>query len=135
MNRHEAPSSNAIRRWIRQWREVGSVTCKKPPDRPPSVRTPKNIVRVSTCWCLSAAIPGDLHVSPPKREACLTGVFGTSSIFTHTNCKLCIFLIGTKRWVYNFVVIFKKQNFRYWSAVIPHEPPLYDPKVTVWYAF
>ena len=31
MNRHEAPSSNAIRRRVRQWREEGSVACKKPP--------------------------------------------------------------------------------------------------------
>ena len=29
MNRHEAPSLNAIRRWVRQWREEGSVACKK----------------------------------------------------------------------------------------------------------
>jgi len=27
-NQQEAPSLNAIRRWIRQWREEGSVTCK-----------------------------------------------------------------------------------------------------------
>ena len=28
-NQQEAPSLNAIRRWVRQWREEGSVTCKK----------------------------------------------------------------------------------------------------------
>ena len=28
-NQQEAPSPNAIRRWIRQWREEGSVTRKK----------------------------------------------------------------------------------------------------------
>ena len=27
-NQQEAPSPNAIRRWVRQWREEGSVTCK-----------------------------------------------------------------------------------------------------------
>jgi len=45
-NQQEAPSPNAIRRWVRQWREEGSVTCKKPPGRPSSVRTPDNIVRL-----------------------------------------------------------------------------------------
>jgi len=28
-NQQEAPSPNQIRRWVRQWREEGSVTCKK----------------------------------------------------------------------------------------------------------
>jgi len=45
-NQQEAPSPNAVCRWIRQWREEGSVTCKKPPGRPSSVRTPDNIARV-----------------------------------------------------------------------------------------
>ena len=44
-NQQEAPSPNAIRRWVRQWREEGSVTCKKLPGRPCSVRTPDNIAR------------------------------------------------------------------------------------------
>ena len=42
-NEQEAPSLNAIRRWVRQWCEEGSVTCKKPPGRPSSVRTPDNV--------------------------------------------------------------------------------------------
>ena len=46
MNRHEAPSSNAIRRWVRKGCKEGSVACKKPPDRPSSVRTPENTARV-----------------------------------------------------------------------------------------
>ena len=45
-NQQEAPSPSAIRRWVRQWREEGSVTCKKSPGRPSSVRTPDNIARV-----------------------------------------------------------------------------------------
>ena len=45
-NQQEAPSPNSIRRWVRQWREEGSATCKKPPVRPSSVRTPENIARV-----------------------------------------------------------------------------------------
>jgi len=45
-HQQEAPSLNAIRQWVRQWREEGSVTCKKPPGRPSSVRTPDNFARV-----------------------------------------------------------------------------------------
>ena len=45
-NQQEAPSPNATRRWVRQWREEGSVKCKKPPGRPSSVRTPDNIARM-----------------------------------------------------------------------------------------
>ena len=41
-NQREAPSPNAIHRWVRQWREEGSVTCNKQPGRPSSVRTPDN---------------------------------------------------------------------------------------------
>ena len=44
-NQQEAPSPKAIRRSVRQWREEGSVTCKKPPGRPSLVRTPDNIAR------------------------------------------------------------------------------------------
>ena len=42
-NQQEAPSPNAVRRRVRQWREEGSVTCKKPPGQPSSVRTPDNV--------------------------------------------------------------------------------------------
>jgi len=45
-NQQKAPFPNAIRRWVRQWREEGSVTCKKPPGQPSSVHTPDNIARV-----------------------------------------------------------------------------------------
>ena len=45
-NQQEAPSPNAIRQWERQWREEGSVMCKKPPGWLSSVRTPDNIARV-----------------------------------------------------------------------------------------
>ena len=45
-NQQEAPSPNAIRRWVRQWREESSITCKKPPGWPSSVHPPENIARV-----------------------------------------------------------------------------------------
>ena len=44
-HQQEVPSPNAIRRGVRQWREEGSGTCKKPPGRPSLVRTPDNIAR------------------------------------------------------------------------------------------
>ena len=45
-NQQESPSPNAIRRWVRQWREERSVTCKKSPCQPSSVRTPDNTAQV-----------------------------------------------------------------------------------------
>jgi len=45
-NQQEAPYPNAIRQWVKQWREEGSVKCKKPPAWPSSVRTPDSIARV-----------------------------------------------------------------------------------------
>ena len=77
-NRQEAPSPNAIRRWVRQWCEEGSVKCKKPPGRPASVRTPDNIGRVRP----SAAVRGDLHVNTFKPYTCPTGVYGASCVLT-----------------------------------------------------
>jgi len=53
-NQQEDPSPNVIHRWVRQWREEGSVTCKKPTGRLPSVLTPDNNARVlaSISCCL-----------------------------------------------------------------------------------
>ena len=45
-NQQEAPSPNAIHRWVRQWRKEGSVTCKVPLGRPSSVRTSDKFARV-----------------------------------------------------------------------------------------
>ena len=47
-NQQEAPSPNAIWWCVKQWREEGSVTCKKPPGRPSSVRTPDNLQNTSS---------------------------------------------------------------------------------------
>ena len=59
-NQQEAPSPNAISRWVRQWCEEGSVTCKKPLGWPSSVCIPdKNSrVLVSSISC------------SPRRSAC-----------------------------------------------------------------
>jgi len=53
-NQQEAPSPNAIRRWVR--REEGSVMCKKPPGRPSSVRTPDNCPSAGVCQPQSETI-------------------------------------------------------------------------------
>ena len=59
-NQQEAPSPNAISRWVRQWSDEGSVTCKKPLAWPSSVCVPdKNSrVLVSSISC------------SPRRSAC-----------------------------------------------------------------
>jgi hypothetical protein len=44
-NQQETPSPIAIRQYVKQWLEEGSVTNNKSPRRR-SVRTPENIVRV-----------------------------------------------------------------------------------------
>jgi hypothetical protein len=46
MNQQDAPSPNSICRWVRQWREEASASCKKPPGRLSSFRTPENIAGV-----------------------------------------------------------------------------------------
>jgi hypothetical protein len=53
LNQQEAPSPNSICRWVRQWCEEGSVTCKKPPGQPTSDRTPENTARVLASFSLS----------------------------------------------------------------------------------
>jgi hypothetical protein len=102
MRRHAAPSSNAVRRWARQWREEGCFACIKPPGRVLISHT----LTLPKCWRPSSAVRGDQQVSTLKCHECLTGVFGASCIvtriFPHTNCKLCIlWLIGTQRYAYN----------------------------------
>jgi hypothetical protein len=58
-NQREVPSPNAIRQWVRQWREEGSVKCKKPSGEPASVRTFGNIARALASVSRS-----------PRRSAC-----------------------------------------------------------------
>jgi len=70
------------------------------------------------CWCLLAAVQGDLQVNTLKCEACLTGVFSTSCtvtyIFTHTKCKLYnLWMIRTTRYAYNLVIILRE----YWLKI------------------
>jgi len=61
MNWHEALFPNAIPQWVRQWREEGSVACKKLSGRPSSFRTPKNIVRVLGSIVLSLRRSASKH--------------------------------------------------------------------------
>ena len=46
LNCRDSPSKDAIHRWVRLWREEGSVKNKSPPGRPRSVRTEQNVARV-----------------------------------------------------------------------------------------
>jgi len=61
MNVHEAPSANAVRQWVGQWREESSVMSRKPPDRLSSFRTPKNIVRLLASVGLSLRRSASKH--------------------------------------------------------------------------
>jgi hypothetical protein len=45
LNRRDAPSPYAIRRWVQKWRAEGNVGNKPPPGRPRSVRTEQNVER------------------------------------------------------------------------------------------
>jgi hypothetical protein len=58
-NQQEAPSPIAIRRWVRQWREEGSVTCKS--HLVGSLQF-AHLTKLPECWRPSAAVRGDLHV-------------------------------------------------------------------------
>ena len=58
-NQQEAPSPNAIRRWIRQWREEGSRVKSHLVGHPQFA----HLTTLPECWRLSAAVRGDLHVS------------------------------------------------------------------------
>ena len=53
-NQREAPSPNAVRRWVRYSLEEGYVTCNKPPGWSSSVRTP--LTTLPECWRPSAAV-------------------------------------------------------------------------------
>jgi hypothetical protein len=64
MNRHEAPSSKAICRWLRQWLEEGSVACKN--YLVYGLQFVKHRI-LPECWRPSATILGDLPVSTLKR--------------------------------------------------------------------
>ena len=60
-NQQEVPSPNAIHRWVRQWCEDGSVTCKKPPGQLSSVCTPDNIAGVLASVSHSLRRPARKH--------------------------------------------------------------------------
>ncbi|GFG34095.1 hypothetical protein Cfor_05552 [Coptotermes formosanus] len=66
LNQQEAPSPNSICRWVRQWCEEGSVTCKKPPGQPTSDRTPENTARVLASFSLSPRQSAHLHAPRQK---------------------------------------------------------------------
>jgi len=163
-NQQEAPSPNSIRRWVRQWREEGSVKCKKPPGQLSSVRTSDNIARVlasvsrsprrSACKHAEMSdrsvwrnLRSDLILHPYKlqivhalskrdREMCLQFCCQFVGILT-VNPDPPNRLLMSDEAHFHLHGTVNKQNFRYWSAANPHElhqRPTYYPKVTVWCA-
>jgi hypothetical protein len=69
LKQQQAPSTNAICQWVRQWCEEGSVTCKRPAGQPSSFYTPEN-----TAW-MSASKGHSPRQSTRKR----TWALGTSN--------------------------------------------------------
>jgi hypothetical protein len=62
MNRHEAPSSNEILRWVKQWSDEGSVACRKPLHRPYSVPSVESGPRLSASRQVQAVEMSDGNV-------------------------------------------------------------------------
>jgi len=150
-NQQEPPSLNAIRQWVRQWREEGSVTCKKPPGRPSSVRTPDNIARGlasvsrnprrsarkhAQALCMSdrsarLILRSDLSLHPYKLQV----VHALSNRDREMRLQFCCQFVGILTEnpdLQNKLLIsdeahchlhgtVNKQKFRYWSASNPHE--------------
>jgi len=150
-NRQEAPSPNAIRRWIRQWREEGSVKCKKQPGRPSSVRTADNIARVLASDSLSPKrsacnhapairvsdksvrriLRSDLSLHPFKLQV----VHALSNRDREMRLQFCRQFVGiltenpdlpnkllmSDEAHFHLHGTVNRQNFRYWSAANPHE--------------
>jgi len=87
-NQQEALSPKAFRRWVRQWREEGSLTCKKLPGRPSSVRTPDNIARVLASVSRSPRRSARKHAQALRMsDRSVRLILLNDRVFTHTNCK------------------------------------------------
>jgi hypothetical protein len=78
-NQQEAPSPNAVCRWVRQWREEDFVTCKSHLVGRPQFT---HLTTLPECWRPSAAVRGNLYISTLKPDACLIGVYVASCIVT-----------------------------------------------------
>jgi len=147
----EAPSPNTTRRWVSQWLEEGSVTCKKPPGRPSSVRTPDSIPRVLASVSRSPRrsarkhaqssrmsdrsvwriLRSDLSLHPYKLQVvhALSNRDGEIRLqfcrqfggILTENPDLPNKLLMSNEAHFNLRGTVNKQNFRYWSATNPHE--------------
>ena len=149
-NQHEAPCPNAIRWWVRQWREEALSRVKSHLVSRPQYA---HLTTWSECWRPSAVVRSDLRVSTLKRYACLIGVYGASCVwtwvFTHklqvvhalSNrdremrlqfCRQFVEILTENPDLPNKLLMsdeahfhlhgrVNKQNFRYWSDANPHE--------------
>jgi len=150
-NQQEAPSPNAIRRWVSQWSEEGSVTCKKPHGRPSSVRTPDNFARVLASVSRSSRRSARKHVQALRMSDSSVRRILRSDLSLHPYKLQVVHALSNRdrerRWQFcrQFVGILienpdlpnkllmsdeahfhlqgtiNKQNFRYWSAANPRE--------------
>ena len=150
-NQQEAPSPNAIRRWVRQWREESSVTFKKPPGRSSSVRTPDNIALVlasvsrsprrsahkhsQTLRMFDMSVRRILHSDLSLHPYKLQVVHALSNRDREMRLQFCRQFVGiltenpdlpnkflmSDEAHFHLHGIVNKQNFRYRSAANPHE--------------
>ena len=150
-NQQEAPSPDAFHWWVKQWREEGSVTCKKPPGRLSSVRTPDNIAQVPASFSRSPRriarkhaqalhmsdrsvrriLCSDLSLHPYKLQV----VHALSNRDREMHLQFCRQFVGilsenpdqlnkllmSDEAHFHSYGTVNKQNFRYWSAANPHE--------------
>lgn len=160
-NNRVAPSGKSIRRWLRKWREDGSVVNKKPTGRTPLVNTDMNKQRVratvtqsptrSTRQQAQALGMSDRSVRrvlksigfhPYKIQ--LTQIIQPTdkvarsqmaNVLLQRKAQVQGRLLMTDEAHFHLCGAVNKQNCRYWSGANPrllHERPLHSPKVTVW---
>jgi hypothetical protein len=113
MNKLEAPSPNAVRRWVRPWCEEGLLHVKATWSAVLCLHTREH------CPCIGIHRPQSKTVCMYARSSGrhIWRVHGASCIVTrifYTDCELCmLWLIRTKRYACNFVVSFTE----YWLKI------------------
>lgn len=158
------PTRNVILRWVKNFKETGSVMKKRRGgDR--TARTPENVERVRLAALqspnrsvrLRAAnlnlsqttvrriLKVDLHFHPYKMVICqqlLPGDHNQRKMFCERMSSVLddnenVVLFTSDEAHFHLDGFVNKQNFRYWGPENPretHERPLHSPRVTVWCA-
>jgi len=107
VRRHAALSPNAIRRWVRPWREEDSVACRKSPGRPPTVRTSENFALVLASVGRSLMRSASLHAQAwgMSDRSVRRFLHIDLSLYPYKLQIVILSMIGIQRYAYNFIVI------------------------------